>query len=56
MGGEPAAPEQESSGSSSKGYPQLAEKPVGQWIPRIYKDRIAGFTSGGQYASKNLLS
>lgn len=52
MGGERL----QSEAAESKGYPQLSERPVGQWIPRIYKDRIAGFTSGGQYQSKNLIS
>ncbi|CAG8973705.1 hypothetical protein HYALB_00006976 [Hymenoscyphus albidus] len=35
-------------------YPKLSAHPVGQWIPGIYKDRIAMFTGGGQYESKNL--
>ena len=35
-------------------YPKLSAHPVGQWIPNIYKDRIAAFYSGGQYESKNL--
>jgi alpha-mannosidase len=35
-------------------YPKLSAHPVGQWIPNIYKDRIAQFYSGGQYEGKNL--
>ena len=35
-------------------YPKLSAHPVGQWIPNIYKDRIAGFYGGGQYEGKNL--
>ena len=35
-------------------YPKLSAHPVGQWIPNIYKDRIAMFYGGGQYESKNL--
>ena len=35
-------------------YPKLSAHPVGQWIPNIYKDRIAAFYGGGQYESKNL--
>ncbi|RDL36852.1 Alpha-mannosidase [Venustampulla echinocandica] len=35
-------------------YPKLSDHPVGQWIPKIYKDRIASFYGGGQYESKNL--
>lgn len=54
MGGEPSSTALEQQKKS--GYPVLADHPVGQWIPRIYKDRIAGFTGGGQYATKNLLS
>lgn len=37
-------------------YPKLAERPKGKLIPNIYKDRIAQFTAGGQYESKNLLA
>jgi alpha-mannosidase len=35
-------------------YPKLAAKPVGQWIPHIYKDRIGQFYAGGQYEHQNL--
>lgn len=49
MGGEPQV-----SNTQAAEYPQLSAGPVGQWIPRIYKDRIAGFTSNGQYETKNL--
>ncbi|KAL2072506.1 hypothetical protein VTL71DRAFT_11849 [Oculimacula yallundae] len=35
-------------------YPKLSDHPVGQWIPNIYKDRIAMFYGGGQYEGKNL--
>lgn len=35
-------------------YPQLSAKPVGQWIPSIYKNRIGAFYGGGQYETKNL--
>ena len=37
-------------------YPKLSAAPVGQWIPNIYKDRIAAFTNGGQYEHHNLLA
>lgn len=40
---------------SKNEYPKLAAHPVGQWIPGIYRDRIAAFTGGGQYEGKNLL-
>lgn len=40
---------------SKNEYPKLAAHPVGQWIPGIYRDRIAAFTGGGQYEEKNLL-
>lgn len=35
-------------------YPTLVERPVGQWIANIYRDRIAQFYSGGQYEHQNL--
>jgi len=35
-------------------YPKISPHPVGQWIPNIYKDRIASFYGGGQYEKKNL--
>ncbi|KAG9246838.1 glycoside hydrolase family 38 protein [Calycina marina] len=35
-------------------YPKLSAHPIGQWIPNIYKDRIAAFYGGGQYETKNL--
>ncbi|KAL3423580.1 glycosyl hydrolase family 38 [Phlyctema vagabunda] len=35
-------------------YPKLADHPVGQWIPSIYKSRIGSFYGGGQYETKNL--
>ena len=41
---------------ATSAYPKLAEKPVGQWIPNIYRDRIAMFTGGGQYEKHNLLA
>ncbi|PHH50111.1 Alpha-mannosidase [Ceratocystis fimbriata CBS 114723] len=37
-------------------YPQLAERPVGQRIAGIYRDRIAQFTANGQWESHNLNS
>ncbi|SPN97108.1 probable alpha-mannosidase [Cephalotrichum gorgonifer] len=42
--------------SSKTSYPVLAPRPVGQWISKLYKDRLSQFTSGGQYESQNLLS
>jgi alpha-mannosidase len=35
-------------------YPSQAPKPVGQWISKLYKDRINQFTGGGQYEKYNL--
>lgn len=35
-------------------YPSQAPKPVGKWIPNLYKDRINQFTGGGQYEKYNL--
>jgi hypothetical protein len=35
-------------------YPVHSAHPVGQWIPNLYKDRIAQFYSGGQYEGNNL--
>lgn len=49
MGGGQDSP----SGSS---YPVLAPRPVGQWISKLYKDRLHQFTSTGQYESQNLLA
>lgn len=42
--------------SSAVQYPKLAERPVGQHIHNIYRDRLAQFTSTGQYGSRNLAS
>lgn len=42
--------------SVSGSYPVLAPRPVGQWISKLYKDRLNQFTSGGQYESQNLLA
>ncbi|KAJ9360543.1 alpha-mannosidase [Paecilomyces variotii] len=36
--------------------PKLAERPVGQHITNIYRDRLRQFTSGGQYQGQNLVS
>ncbi|KAK2865183.1 hypothetical protein FQN49_003829 [Arthroderma sp. PD_2] len=36
-------------------YPVLAERPVGQHITSIYKDRLRQFTATGQYQKHNLL-
>ncbi|EPQ65113.1 Bgt-1283 [Blumeria graminis f. sp. tritici] len=35
-------------------YPKLAERPVGQWVPDIYKNRIERFYENGQYGEVNL--
>jgi hypothetical protein len=35
-------------------YPVRSAHPVGQWIPDIYKSRIAQFYAGGQYEHNNL--
>ena len=35
-------------------YPKLSEKPVGQLIANLYKDRIGQFYGGGQYEHNNL--
>jgi alpha-mannosidase len=48
MGGEIAETKPKST------YPLLSEKPVGQWIANIYKERINMLTGGGQYESKSL--
>jgi alpha-mannosidase len=37
-------------------YPKLVERPVGQRIHNIYRDRLRQFTSEGQYESRNLRS
>lgn len=37
-------------------YPIRAPKPVGQLIPRIYKDRISQFTARGQWEHNNLIA
>lgn len=42
--------------SSKSSYPVLAPRPVGQWISKLYRDRLSQFTSRGQYESQNLLS
>lgn len=39
---------------SKSSYPTLAPRPVGQWISKIYKDRIKTFYSKGQYEKYNL--
>ncbi|RDW74052.1 putative alpha-mannosidase [Coleophoma crateriformis] len=49
MGGETAE-----TAKPRSSYPQLSAKPVGQWIPNIYKERIGAFYGGGQYETKNL--
>ncbi|KOS47426.1 hypothetical protein ACN38_g1552 [Penicillium nordicum] len=36
--------------------PQLADRPVGQRIKKIYTDRLNQFTSNGQYEGQNLIS
>ncbi|KAM9884123.1 hypothetical protein VD0002_g3775 [Verticillium dahliae] len=41
---------------SKSSYPTLAQRPVGQHISKIYKDRIKVFYSTGQYEKQNLLS
>lgn len=43
-------------GSTKSSYPVLAQRPVGQWISKLYKDRLHQFTSTGQYESQNLLA
>ena len=35
-------------------YPVRSAKPVGQWIPDLYKSRIGQFYAGGQYEGNNL--
>ncbi|KAI9794160.1 MAG: Glycoside hydrolase, 38 vacuolar alpha mannosidase [Peltula sp. TS41687] len=52
MGGEA----QQTARNAASQYPKLAEKPVGQRIHNIYRDRLRQFTSGGQYESRNLRS
>lgn len=37
-------------------YPQLAHRPVGQKISKIYRERIGQFYSKGQWDKVNLLS
>lgn len=37
-------------------YPQLAHRPVGQKISKIYRERIGQFYSRGQWDKVNLLS
>ncbi|KAI8208184.1 Alpha-mannosidase [Colletotrichum sp. SAR 10_86] len=37
-------------------YPALAQRPVGQWISNIYKERINQFYSSGQWEKYNLLA
>ncbi|EER25893.1 Glycosyl hydrolases family 38 protein [Coccidioides posadasii C735 delta SOWgp] len=37
-------------------YPTFAEKPVGQKITSIYKDRLRQFTATGQYQGHNLVA
>ncbi|OAA67914.1 alpha-mannosidase [Niveomyces insectorum RCEF 264] len=43
-------------GGGSSSYPQLAERPVGQRISNIYRERINQFYSTGQWEKVNLLS
>ncbi|KAK2748347.1 Glycoside hydrolase, 38 vacuolar alpha mannosidase [Myotisia sp. PD_48] len=38
----------------ASGYPVFAERPVGQHISGIYKDRLKQFTATGQYQNHNL--
>lgn len=42
--------------STNSSYPQLAVRPVGQWIAKLYRDRINQFTATGQYEEQNLLA
>ncbi|KAK2788079.1 Glycoside hydrolase, 38 vacuolar alpha mannosidase [Onygenales sp. PD_12] len=37
-------------------YPTLVQRPVGQQIRSIYKDRLRQFTDGGQYSGQNLVA
>ncbi|PGH15631.1 hypothetical protein AJ79_02224 [Helicocarpus griseus UAMH5409] len=37
-------------------YPTLVQRPVGQQINSIYKDRLRQFTDGGQYSGHNLVA
>lgn len=37
-------------------YPVLAERPVGQHIRSIYKERLRQFTDNGQYSKHNLVA
>ncbi|UQC80066.1 glycosyl hydrolase family 38 [Colletotrichum lupini] len=41
---------------SKSSYPALASRPVGQWISKLYKDRINQFYSTGQWEKHNLLA
>ncbi|KAF7713764.1 Alpha-mannosidase [Penicillium ucsense] len=41
---------------ASRSLPQLAERPVGQRINRIYTERLRQFTANGQYEGQNLVS
>lgn len=41
---------------SKSDYPALAQRPVGQWISNIYKERINQFYSSGQWEKYNLLA
>lgn len=37
-------------------YPTFAEKPVGQKIANLYRDRLRQFTATGQYQGQNLVA
>ncbi|EEQ88551.1 alpha-mannosidase [Blastomyces dermatitidis ER-3] len=49
MGGNSKAP-------STSSYPTFANRPVGQQIRNIYRDRLRQFTDGGQYSGHNLVA
>lgn len=52
----PAAMGGETVSRAPSSLPKLAERPVGQHITNIYRDRLRQFTSGGQYQGQNLVS
>lgn len=52
----PAAMGGEAVSRAPSSLPKLAERPVGQHITNIYRDRLRQFTSGGQYQGQNLVS
>ncbi|OJD23867.1 hypothetical protein ACJ73_04777 [Blastomyces percursus] len=41
---------------STSSYPIFANRPVGQQIRNIYRDRLRQFTDGGQYSGQNLVA